>query len=101
MKVAKTAVQLQKYCIAAYPHASVAWYVHPPALAKADYSAIDRLLEGSLVRRCGTDAIYVRWIGGEQFKHCSTRCNIRCVGLRDLLKFKLLPKMIEYKLKCS
>ena len=23
-----------------YPYASIAWYVHPPALAKADYSAI-------------------------------------------------------------
>ena len=47
--------------IAAYPQANVAWYVHPPALAGADYSDIDKILEGSLVRfTCGTEAIYVR-----------------------------------------
>ena len=34
--------------------------MHPPALAGADYSAIDKVLEGSLVRcTCGTEAIYV------------------------------------------
>ena len=39
---------------AAYPHANVAWYVYPPALAGADYSAIDKLLEDSLIRcTCG------------------------------------------------
>ena len=46
---------------AAYPHADVTWYVNPPALAGADYSAIDKLLEGSLIRcTCDTEAIYVR-----------------------------------------
>ena len=55
---------------------SVAWYVHPPALAKADYSTIDRFLEGSLASRCGTEVIDVRWIGGEQLKHCSTHGNL-------------------------
>ena len=46
---------------AAYPHANVAWYVHPPALAGADYDAIDKLLEDSLIRyTCDTEAIYVR-----------------------------------------
>ena len=34
---------------AAYPHATVAWYEHTPALAGEDYSAIDKLLEGSLI----------------------------------------------------
>ena len=35
--------------------------MHPPALSGADYSAIDKILEGSLVRcTCGTEAIYVR-----------------------------------------
>ena len=46
---------------AAYLHANVAWFVHPPALAGADYSAIEKLLEGSLIRcTCDTEAIYVR-----------------------------------------
>ena len=46
---------------AAYPQAIVAWYVKPPALAGADYSAIDKLLEGSQIRcTCDTEAIYVR-----------------------------------------
>ena len=31
---------LERVCTAAYPHANVAWYVHPPALAGADYRAI-------------------------------------------------------------
>ena len=35
--------------------------MHPPALAGADYSANDKILEGSLVRcTCGTEAIHVR-----------------------------------------
>ena len=35
--------------------------MHPPALAEADYSAIDKILEDSLVRcTCGTEAIYER-----------------------------------------
>ena len=47
--------------IAAYPHANVAWYAHPPALAGADYSAIDKLLEVSLVGyTCDTEEIDVR-----------------------------------------
>ena len=56
------AIKLQEIMrTAAYPHANVAWYVHRPALAGADYSAIDKLLEGSLIRcTCGTEAIYVR-----------------------------------------
>ena len=60
--MALAAIKLQERLgIAAYPHANVAWYVHPPALAGADYNAIDKLLEGSLVRcTCGTEAIYVR-----------------------------------------
>ena len=46
---------------AAYPHANVAWYVHLPALPGVDYIAIDKLLEGSLIRyTCDTEAIYVR-----------------------------------------
>jgi len=57
-------------CIAAYPHdASGTRYGYPPALAKADYSAIDRFLDGPLFSQCGTEAIYVHWIGGELFKH--------------------------------
>ena len=36
------AIKLQERVrTAAYPHENVAWYVHPPALAGADYSAID------------------------------------------------------------
>ena len=60
--MALAAIKLQERVLAAaYPHANVAWYVHPPALAGADYSAIDKLLEGSLIRcTCGTEAIYVR-----------------------------------------
>ena len=56
------AIKLQERVhTAAYPHANVAWYVHPPALAGADYSAINKLLEGSLIRcTCDTEAIYVR-----------------------------------------
>ena len=47
---------------AAYPRGNVAWYVHPPALTGADYSTIDKLLEGSLVRcTCETEAIYA-WL---------------------------------------
>ena len=35
--------------------------MHPQGLAGADYSAIDKILEGSLVRNtCGIGAIYVR-----------------------------------------
>ena len=35
--------------------------MYPPALAGADYSAIDKFLEGSLIRcTCDTEAIYVR-----------------------------------------
>ena len=45
----------------AYPHANVAWYVHPPALTGADYSAIDKPLEGSLIRCMDdTEEIYMR-----------------------------------------
>ena len=56
------AIKLQERVrTATYPHANVAWYVHPPALAGADYRAIDKLLEGSLIRcTCGTEEIYVR-----------------------------------------
>ena len=56
------AIKLQERLrIAAYPHANVAWYVHPPDLGGADYSAIDKLLEGSLIRcTCDTEAIYLR-----------------------------------------
>ena len=56
------AIKLQERLgIAAYPHANVAWHVYPPVLAGADYSAIDKLLEGSLFRcTCDTEAIYVR-----------------------------------------
>ena len=56
------------------------------ALAKADYSAIDKFIEGSLVRKCCAEAICVRWIGGEQLKHCSTHVDLKCVRpqyLRD------------------
>ena len=58
--MALAAIKLQERVrVAAYPHANVA--VHPPALAGADYRAIDKLLEGSLIRcTCGTEAIYVR-----------------------------------------
>ena len=67
------AIKLQeRQRIAAYPHANVAWYVHPPALAGADYSAIDKLLESSLVR-CT--------VGGQELK-------LRCVGLHDRFEFK-------------
>ena len=60
--MALAAIKLQERVrTAAYPHANVAWYVHPPALVGADYSAIDKLLEGSLVRcTYGTEAIYVQ-----------------------------------------
>lgn len=54
-KVAKTVVQLQeRQRIATYPHAHVAKYVHPSALAKWDRSVIDKL-----VRRYGTKATCV------------------------------------------
>jgi len=62
-----------------------------PALAKADYTSFDKFLEGSLVKRCGTDAICIRWIVGEQLKHYSTHGNLRCVGPNYLFEFKLLP----------
>ena len=60
--MALVAIKLQeRVCTAAYPHANVAWYVQPPALAGADYSAIDKVLEGSLIRcTCDTEAIYVQ-----------------------------------------
>ena len=60
--MALAAIKLQERVrTAAYPHANIAWYVHPPALTGADYSAIDKLLEGSLIRcTCDTKAIYVR-----------------------------------------
>ena len=60
--MASAAIKLhERVRTAAYPHANVAWYVHPPALAGADYSAIDNILEGSLIRcTCDTEAIYVR-----------------------------------------
>ena len=56
------AIKLQERVhTAMYPHANVAWYVHPPALAGADYSGIDKPLEGSLIRcTCDTEVIYVR-----------------------------------------
>ena len=56
------AIKLQERVrTAAYPHVNVAWYVHPPVLTEADYSAIEKLLEGSLIRcTCDTEAIYVR-----------------------------------------
>ena len=73
----------------------------PPALANADYSTIDRFLEGFLVSRCGTEAIYVHWIGGEQLKYCNTHGNLSCVGLHFSFKFKFLPKMTEHQMKCS
>ena len=60
--MALAAIKLQERVLtAAYPHANVAWYVHPPALTGADYSAIDKLLEGSLIRyTCDTEDIYAR-----------------------------------------
>ena len=60
--MALAAIKLQERLrIAAYPHANVAWYVHPLALAGADYSTIDNILEGSLIRcTCDTEVIYVR-----------------------------------------
>ena len=66
--------------------------MHPPALTKADYSVIKRFLGGSLVRRCGTEAIYVRWIGGEKLKHCSTHGNLTCVGLHYLLNLNFYQR---------
>ena len=56
------AIKLQERVrTASYPHATVAWYAHSPALAGADYSTIDKILEGSLVRcTCGTEAIYMQ-----------------------------------------
>ena len=63
---------------AAYPNAKVAWYVHPPVIAGADYSAIDKFLEGSLIRRTyNTEAIYVR-----QAARCSNSS-----GALDLMIF--------------
>ena len=61
--MALVAIKLQERVhTAAYPRANVAWYVHPPALAGADYSAMDKFLEGSLVRcTCETEAIYA-WL---------------------------------------
>ena len=51
----------KKECVQQRIHMRTAWYVHPPALTGADYSAIDKLLEGSLIRcTCDTEAIYVR-----------------------------------------
>ena len=73
--MALAAIKLQERPrIAAYPHANVAWYVHPPALAGADYIAINKLLEGYLIKcTCDTEAIYVRL--------AVRRSNsIRCVG---------------------
>ena len=60
--MALAAIKLQeKVRTAAYPHANVAWYVHPSALSGAGYCANDKILEGSLVRRtCGTEAISMR-----------------------------------------
>ena len=62
--MALAAIKLQERVrTAAYPHANVAWYVHPLALTGADYSAINKLLEGSSLIRCtcDTEAIYV-WL---------------------------------------
>lgn len=56
----------------------------------------------SLVRQCATEAIYIRWIGGEKLKNCSACGNLRCVGFHHLLNLKLLQyisKMIEHKMK--
>ena len=80
IKVAKTALQ-ERLRIAGYPLPNIAWYVHPLVLAKADYSATDKFLEGSLIKECGTEAICIRWIGDEHLKHCTTHGNLRCVGL--------------------
>ena len=62
INVALAAIKLQERVrTVAYPHANVELYVRPPALAEADYSTIDKLLEGSLIRcTCDTEAIYVR-----------------------------------------
>ena len=59
--MALAAIKLQERVrTAAYPHANVEWYVHPPALAGEDYSTIDKLLEDSLLKcTCDTEAIYV------------------------------------------
>ena len=60
MALASIKLQERVPTAAVYPHANVAWYVHPPALAGVDYSAIDKILEASLVRcTCDTDAIYI------------------------------------------
>ena len=64
--MALAAIKLQaRVRTAAYPHANIAWYVHPPALAGADYSTIDKLLEGSLIR-CTYDNL--RAVGGQVLK---------------------------------
>ena len=79
--MALAAIKLQERVrTAAYPHANFAWYVHPPALAGADYSVIDNLLDDSLVRcTCGTGNLRV--VGGQELK-------LRCVGLHDCFEFK-------------
>ena len=60
--MAFAAIKLQERVrTTAYPHANVAWYVHSPALARADNMVTDELLEGSLIKcTCGTEAIHVR-----------------------------------------
>ena len=40
-------------------------------------------LEGPLIERCVAEAIFVRWIGGEQLKLYSTHSNLR--GAFDLM----------------
>ena len=50
---------------------NVAWYVHPPALAGADYRAIDNILEGSLVRyTCITEANCM-WLAARSSNSCA------------------------------
>ena len=79
----------------------VAWYVHPPALAKADYSVIYKFLGDSLVRQCGTVAICVRWIDDEQLKHCSAHGNIGALNFIIHSNVNSNKDMIEHIIKCS
>lgn len=82
----------------AYLHVKHLWYAHPSALAMVEYREIDKFLEGSLLRRCGTEAICVRRIGSEQIKHYNiTHSNLRCLGLHDSLKCNLLQRTIDIK----
>lgn len=71
---------------------NVAWYVHPPTLAEADYSPIGWFLERFLVSPCSTEAIYVHWIGEEQLKHCSISGNLSCIRYLVIL-FNIYDKV--------